>query len=339
MVLTISELRDRLLASCLDRIASSIEHFQNSQTSDPVRGTREIGDCLSALGTGIELLLKSMLFNHDWRLIFTKPSTASETLLFSGDFSSVYYPRARKLLLDHGIATIPDSVDSCFHLLHDYRNKQTHFILVDSYLTIQPVVNDALAGVAHILASRNYPVRDEASDKNLISTDRVLEDISMMKGQYDHNLELAKKRATDASIDWKTLKFCPACRSPFLEIEGLLGQCHCYFCGYASTPEKAAEDCAANEMGDSALSFAMDGAAFPVYDCPSCGDSDVFTCCTNQSGNKVWLCFSCGKEYSMDEIGICSDCGEPFEIDERLRGVDEVPFVCPSCAEYRMHRE
>lgn len=339
MALSISELGDRLLESCLDRIECSIEHFQNSQTDEHVRATREIGDCLSALGTGIELLLKSMLFNHDWRLIFVKPNIASESSLFSGVFKSVYYPQARKLLANNSIATIPDSVDSCFELLHDYRNKQTHFILVDSYLTIQPVVNDALAGVAHILASQDYPVRSEASDENLVSIDRVLEEISLMKSRYEDNLDQAKKRAADDSIDWDTLKVCPACHSPFLEIADRHGQCHCYFCGYTATPQKAAEDCVSNEIGDSALSFAMDGAAFPVYDCPSCGDVDVFACCTNQHGKRVWLCFSCGQKYSMDEIGICDDCGEPFLIDKRIPGYDEVPFICPSCVAYRMNKE
>lgn len=111
---------------------------------------------------------------------------------------------------------------------------------------------------------------------------------------------------------------CPDCSVQALKPGDLV---RCSSCGYAKTPEKAAEDYATRMLGTSPYDVVKEGATWPVRNCPECDDEESLIDLGAHLRRQRYICLHCGE--SFDELDECGECGLLFRPNERLVGIHD----------------
>lgn len=176
--------------------------------------------------TAIELLLKAIIFHHDWRLIFEKPRDANINSINTGEFNSIHLSKCTSLINTTCIFQIEQRYVSQIDFIRKERNKLVHcknddfendaieFISkgIDVYLEIY---NDFITSIG-------MPNNLAEIDFSLIKIDKYVQ-IRLISMQY----RLKKMRRPESVL----LHKCPQC-----DINSLVFKnedyVHCLFCNY-----------------------------------------------------------------------------------------------------------
>ncbi len=79
-----------------------------------------------------------------------------------------------------------------------------------------------------------------------------------------------------------------------------------------------------NELGINAYRCGKEGAEFPVYECPECGEEQL----VHNAEENTFHCFCCDTDFAKGELEFCSRCGALIKNNEL--------GVCPACIEKMM---
>lgn len=88
-----------------------------------------------------------------------------------------------------------------------------------------------------------------------------------------------------------------------------------------------AADFVENELGISAYRCGKEGVAFPVYECPDCGEEQL----AYNADTQRYHCFACDANFNDGELSFCSECGRIMKSNET--------DLCPDCIAYKLEED
>lgn len=306
-----------LLENGLDFVTSGLEHILSDNSP------HQLKYAILHLSAGTELLLKEVLKNEHWSLIFENANSAKFDLLNTGEFKSVDFETLLIRLTNVCEIELSEKEKSILRQLKKLRNKIEHFEFNENVKAIKSLSSKVLCLILSFINS-NFDFKSLSSTSQDY-VERLREALAKFKefanlraAQIKSDLELAQK-------DFK-IESCPLCRqSAFVLNEPL----ECLFCGYSDEPQKVAILYAENILGESSYICMTDGGDFPVIDCIHCDEIDTFVA----KGSEGYVCFNCFETNQNDDLKSCNECGQIFESDIK-DGLD----ICEYCAEYLFNK-
>ena len=333
-----------MLENGLDFVLDAIHRLEIAEQNniDDHEKEKQLKYSLLHISSGIELILKSRLFNEHWTYIFSDMNKANKNDLNNGSLRSVesndVIERLQRLC---GIG-LSDNDKRELKNLREMRNRIEHFQLSgNSIFQIEARVNKSIHIIMEFIKEhyegfyyRNGISGDKdgeikklsAGEEELIR--QISQSASKLKKHYEDAINMAR-----ASIEalLEELVMCPQCNEEFLWCgRPNEGNSKCLFCGYEREGKEVAEEYINNVLGINEYETVKHGGEYPLYECFECGkDSLIYDerLCKYQ-------CFSCGTHYDKERIGRCIECGCLYTISLSNEDID----LCPSCMDYKFHR-
>jgi ribosomal protein L37E len=287
-----------LLENGLDFLASAGEHLRGKPSQ------RELKYALLHLASGIELVLKERLRQHDPALLYQRPEKFDATDFAAGKFQSANAEETIKRLVDLAGVSISDADRTQLYRLREKRNRVEHF-------SFQDTVEGVLATTARLLGFALDFIASELDSDSLTSdaTEElhgIREALPELEAFVSERWKRISKDVTNATT---AVVACARCgeKASFLN-----GGARCRFCGYAVAAKEGAEEYAHAVVGASHYQTVHDGEAWVVSTCPDCeretlvdqrarGDSEP---------SARWVCFGCGRKWPEDGLWSCAICGQ-----------------------------
>jgi hypothetical protein len=90
--------RVKLAHNLLDNASDTIHQVAEEIVRDHTYDTQSLKTSLSLVQNALEYMLKFKLAWKDWRLVIMEPKAMTDALIQSGDFKTITFEDARKLL-------------------------------------------------------------------------------------------------------------------------------------------------------------------------------------------------------------------------------------------------
>jgi len=296
-----------LLENGLDFIDNSVKSILESKKASDLKYS------ILHISSGIELVLKEILRNEHWSLIFENVDKADYSRLISGDFQSVTFDKIIERLVK--IANIEISNQNRKHIstIKKKRNKIEHFEFKDNDLAIKSNVSKALSSIIEII-NENIKIDDYSNTSQKLYKDilkksaKFNEFTSTINSRIGEDLALLNKRNI-VLID------CPDCFQHTLPLDGSLT---CLFCGYSDTSENIASAFAINILDYNSYYAYKYGGEDPVKSCPDCKTETLIF------KDNLVFCINCDRSWDEGDLNLCDDCQEYFEGDNDIG-------ICSGC--------
>lgn len=296
----------------LDFISKSIETVDKPD--------EDLKYSLINLHAGTQLLLKEILYQEHWSLIFQNIETSDKDKLKSGDFVSVNHDTLIKRLQKIGGIEFDEHLLDKMDWLRKERNKAEHYHFV--------VSADVLKSNIVKLFTYLIPfIKSELIKTGYISSEdeRFLE-IQEYLNEFDEyvngRLELLQNLLKVVEVVLK----CPVCNQETVEFTDET-DAYCHFCdkNIENFPELYIESFV------DTYSHLMDGGEDPLYECPEC-DLETFLCLDGYQ----YVCLTCGVKPTQNDLTTCTGprCNEKF-IYRRYSDDNEYEVhFCDVCMDY-----
>lgn len=305
-----------LIENGLDFVSSGVEHILKDKSPHLLKYA------ILHLSAGTELLLKEILKNEHWSLIFENPNNAKYELLTAGEFKSVDFETLLTRLINISEIEMSEKDISILRQLRKLRNKIEHFEFNQNTKAIKSLSSKVLCLLLNFI-NENFDT-SKLSDTSKEYVEKLRSDAIKFK-------EFATLRTAQIKTDLITaqkkynLESCPLCRQAALVLNDDL---QCLFCGYADEAEKVAELYAENILGESRYICMTDGGEFPVIECIHCGE-ETFV----DKGVDGYVCFSCFETNQDSDLKSCTYCGQLFE------SRDDESEMCEYCVDYLINKD
>ncbi|GEN58073.1 hypothetical protein GCM10012290_07700 [Halolactibacillus alkaliphilus] len=267
------------------------------------------------LHAGIQLLLKELLFQEHWSLIFQKIEQAKKERLISGDFVSVNYETLIQRLKNIAEIQLDDRLIEELELLRKDRNKieHYHFVVTPDILKSR-IVNILTYFIPFLKAEM---VEEGLVDSNDESYTQIIEHLNEFEDYINERMLLLKERLGQIDIILK----CPVCYREAVEFNDET-DVFCHFCNenISSFKERYIENFV------DTYSYVKDGGENPLHECPDCG-MDTFICLDGYQ----YICLTCGIKPTQDVITTCD--GPRCNGEIVYREEDGASF-CEYCMDY-----
>lgn len=306
-----------IIENGLDFVTSGIEHILKDKSPNQLKYA------ILHLSAGTELLLKELLKNEHWSLIFENPNSAKYELLKTGEFKSVDFETLITRLVNICDIQLSEKDISILKQLKKLRNKIEHFEFNENPRAIKSLASKVLCLLLHFI-NEYFDVK---SLSNTAQDDIEKLRIAITKFKEFANLRTAQiKKQIDSAQKKYKIESCPLCRQAAFVLNDDLT---CLFCGFSDKPEEIARLYAENILGESYFLCVKDGGEFPVIDCIHCDGTDTFV----DKGIDGYVCFNCFETNQSSELKSCNQCGQLFEGE-----IDDID-LCEYCIEYLFNKD
>lgn len=305
-----------LIENGLDFVSSGVEHILKDDSPHLLKYA------ILHLSAGTELLLKEVLKNEHWSLIFENPNSAKYELLTTGEFKSVDFETLITRLINISDIELSEKDISILRQLKKLRNKIEHFEFNQNAKAIKSLSSKVLCLLINFINENFETSKLSNSSKEYV--EKLRSDAIKFK-------EFAKLRTAQIKTELSTaqkkygIESCPSCRQAALILNEDL---QCLFCGYTDEAGKVAELYAENILGESRYICMTDGGEFPVIECIHCGE-DTFV----DKGTNGYVCFSCFETNQVTDLKSCTYCGQLFE------SRDDKSDICEYCIDYLVNKD
>ncbi len=289
------EISLNLLENGLDFIDNSLDSILSSNDKHALKYS------VLHISAGIELVLKEILMQEHWSLVFEKVDLASDSKLKSGDFISVTFDTTIKRLENIVGVKIDKAAKDKFDEIRKIRNKIEHFSFSENDKALKSIVSDVLYHILDI-TSNNVDV-ELYSDYTQTLFNSIMKKASNFERCVNLIYESIKDRLRELSEEGVDIVKCPTC---FKNTFPLSENNTCLFCGYTDTPENVARAYIENVLGISEFLEVKDGGEFPLTDCSECDKHSLVM--TDDS----CICFSCSTKRPRSDYDYCNYCNAPF---------------------------
>lgn len=248
---------------------------------------------------GIEIILKALVFDGQWELIFTEPGDAELQALKSGSGRTIGCDQAIKRLTTLLNRSLPPST-AHFKKLQRHRNKLVHFyhpgLFTEREKTqVATDLANAWAALREVQQHQSFGlVFNKHADKFRDLEGRLL--------LVDTFLDQQAQQIRSAHKEPHTLRKCPACKRATFNGE-------CSLCCYAEPSHR--DICKGEHPAD-------------TLDCPQCGGPDTII----RFGENV-RCKNCGKTF--EKVIICEYCQVPFVQRTQAKSDADIGSFCYGC--------
>lgn len=307
-----------LLENGLDFIDNSLESVLTTQEPQKLKYA------VLHISAGIELVLKEILRQEHWSLLFENINGADYKHLRSGDFISVSFASILKRLEGIVGANITDNQKKHFNSLRTKRNKIEHFAFKESSNALKSTISKALTDIIDII-NENIDTQNTSDEAQIL-----YKSIRKESAKFIEFVDLVRAKLKDTLIELNRRKVkiidCPECLQDLFPLDG---NYTCLFCGYTDTPERIAELYADNILNYNSYYAYKFGEDCPIKSCPSCENETLII------DNNSAFCITCDSHWELDKLSYCSDCGELYIVPKDKHSDYG---VCPDCWEYKVNR-
>ncbi|MFG6497287.1 hypothetical protein P8610_18130 [Fictibacillus sp. UD] len=271
------------------------------------------------LHAGIQLLLKEMLYQEHWSLIFQNVETADKNKLKSGDFISVNQDTLIKRLQKISGIEFDEQLLEKMDWLRKERNKTEHYHFV--------VTADVLKSNIVKLFTYFIPfIKTEMIETGYISSDderfyEIQDYLNEFDEYVSERLELIQSLLSNKEI----ILQCPICNQETIEFTDET-DAFCYFC------DKKIENFTEQYIDSfvDTYSHVMDGGEDPLNECPEC-ELETFLCLDEYQ----YVCLTCGVKPTQDDLTTCN--GPRCNGKLIYRRDEDVADFCGYCTDYFKH--
>ena len=286
-----------LLENGLDFLVSAVEHLSGEPSH------RDLKYALLHLASGIELVLKERLRQHDPAQLYERPDTFDAADFAAGNFKSATATQTVKRLVDVAAVSISDSDRTQLQLLRDKRNRVEHFGFDDTTEAVSAITGRTLGFALDFIAAEV----DSAtlSAEAIAELEAIREALPQLRAFVVDRWKRIGRQVQDAT---STVVACAGCGE---EASVLDDGATCLFCGYAVGAEDGADQYAHVVVGASHYEYVHDGIEWVVSTCPQCErETLVDQGVTGDAEPGVrWVCFGCGEYWSEESLWPCDSCG------------------------------
>lgn len=269
------------------------------------------------LHAGIQLLLKELLYQEHWSLIFNDIKKVDKKKLKSGDFASVGHEelvsRLEKIVGIEFNKELAEKLD----WLRKERNKVEHYQFV---VTVGFLKSNIAILLMHLIPF----IREHLVETGLLdSDDNRLTEIKDYLREFDDYVKEKMEQIEPILETIDRVFKCPECLQRSVEFEDSIA--HCYFC------DENIEDFGEKYI-DTVINRAWemhDGGSDPVFECTEC-EMEKMIYLDKES---LYLCLECGAEIQEHEVTTCTGpaCTGSALVYQRYG--DELEF-CHHCIDY-----
>ena len=296
-----------LLENAMDYISDATERL-NAEELKPV----DLKYIILHLFGGICLLLKQLLAEEHWSLIFNDINSASKVKLKHGNFVSVNFDSTCKRLKEIREFNIERNDLKYLHKLRKYRNQIEHYSVNVSKTQVIPIIFECCNFALEVIKKFEIHLKNEIQgDYN-----RIESNVSTLNEFVKSRNKRISGKIKSLEKEDITILPCPICMQTALPLTGQ--ETSCLFCHEKLSPNELLEAWESLNLTDSIEDTSWDTNCFL---CDTCGENAVVSL-----DNKFdWICLFCAIKYKDFEIKPCSHCGQEF-----LNQV-EVITPCPYC--------
>lgn len=301
----------QMVENGLNFIAKSIETIEKSD--------EDLKYSIINLHAGIQLLLKEILFQEHWSLIFQKIENAEKGKLRTGDFVTVNHDTLIQRLQNICEIQFEKQLLDDINWLRKERNKIEHYHLV--------VNLDVLKSNIVRLFTYLIPfLKSEMIEPGYISPeDERLSEITEYLNEFDEYIKSRLKLIEDKVSKAKTVLQCPACQNETVEFLDET-DAFCHFCD--SQIENFTSQYIDNFID--VYSYIKDGGESPLMECPECVQETFLYLDEDQ-----YICLTCGIYLSQDDITSCD--GPRCNGKLVYRRYEDSTNFCSICMDYFQH--
>lgn len=307
-----------LLENGLDFLVSAVEHLSGEPSH------RDLKYALLHLASGIELVLKERLRQHDPAQLYERPDKFDAADFAAGNFKSATATQTVKRLVDLAAVSISDSDRTQLQLLRDKRNRVEHFGFDDTAEAVSAITGRTLGFALDFIAAE----LDSAtlSAKAIAELEAIRKALPQLRAFVADRWQRIAKEVQDTTT---TVVACAGCTE---EASVLDDGATCLFCGYAVAAEEAADQYAHGVLGASHYEYVHDGTEWVVSTCPQCERATLVDqgAATDMRAGARWVCFGCGEYWPEDSLWPCDFCGGLIPAGEGEM------TVCGDCFRYRV---
>ncbi|QHZ51844.1 hypothetical protein ERICV_02722 [Paenibacillus larvae subsp. larvae] len=301
----------QMVENGLDFIAKSVETVEKSD--------EDLKYSIINLHAGIQLLLKEILFQEHWSLIFQKIETADKDRLRSGDFVSVNHATLIQRLQNICEIEFEKQLLDDINWLRKERNKIEHYHLV--------VNLDVLKSKIVRLFSYLIPfIKTEMIEPGYITSDNErLSEIIEYLNEFDEYVKSRLQLIEDKVSKAQRVLQCPACYNETVEFVDET-DAFCHFC------DEQIERFTTRYIDNfiDVYSQIIDGGESPLMECPEC-DQETFV----NLNEDQYICLTCGINLSQDDITSCD--GPRCNGKLVYRKYEDSANFCNICLDYFQH--
>ena len=309
-----------MLENGLDFLASAVEHLRGEA------GQRELKYAVLHLASGIELVLKARLHQHDPAQLYQNPAKFDKADYATGDFTG---PKTEAIL--QRLATAGVRVDAADKTqlvqLRKKRNRAEHFHLDDTAAAISAIVARTLGFALDFIA------REIDAGALSHTASSQLDGIRAALPQLQHFVAHRHESIADALADVRTATVeCPYCGQKTSVLDD---GATCLFCAATTTAEEAADQYAHLVLGESHYKSAKQGIDWVVSSCPEC-EADAFIdmgATDDVQPRDRWVCFDCGNAWPDGSFRQCDRC------DKLIPAGEDESSICEECFSALVEKE
>jgi len=286
----------------LSLIENSFDYLDNSIIYAKATENRAWKYALLNLASAIELMMKAVLEQEHWSLLFEDIKKANKDSLAQGNIKSVNFETAIERIKSIVGVSFSPTDEKYIEKIRQQRNRITHFSVE---LHIEEVKSVVAKGIGiFIKLYKQIETADIVEDK--------LHDINieLMGFQKYVKLRLAEIEKEISDMERPSIFLtCPSCLQETIVIDKKYDELSCKFCGEVFSYKDMA-------------SFASDGYFGP---CPECSNG-ALAYLSNVSILGEYICTKCGFTGENNYNVVCDSCGNTFW-DEN----GGINYLCEAC--------
>lgn len=285
-----------LIENSFDFLESSIKYSNGTEN-------RDWKYALLNLSSAIELMMKAVLEQEHWSLLFEDIKKANKDILGQGDFKSVNFDTAIERIKSIVGVNFSPSDEKYIVKIRQKRNRITHFSVE---LHIEEVKSIVSKGISIFV--RLY--------KEIDTSENVEGKLHYINTELLGFQKYVKLRLAEIEKEISGMKrpdiflTCPSCLQETIVVDKKLDELCCKFCG----AEFSYKDMA---------SYASGGYSGP---CPACSNG-ALACLAQTSESGEYICTKCNFTSEENYNVVCSSC-ENIYWDEDGGGEN---YLCEAC--------
>jgi hypothetical protein len=272
------------------------------------------------LHAGIQLLLKEILYQEHWSLIFQKTESAKQEHLLTGELNSVNHETLIQRLKNISQLEFDKKLLDKMEWLKKERNKAEHYQFVVSSDVLKSNIVQLLTYLVPFLKSAMIEKGFFSSDDDRFS--QIKDYLHTFDAYVSERLKLIEDDINAISVPLQ----CPVCNQETVDFTDET-DAFCHFCD--ENLDGFTEEYIYHFVDR--YSSIKDGGEDPLMECPSC-DFETFI---SLDGHQ-YICLSCGVKPTQEDITTCSGpvCAEKI-VYRRQGSEDEYePSFCELCLDY-----
>ena len=268
---------------------------------------------------GIELLLKAILIDEHWTLLFSNIDKCTPQKYENGDFHSVGYDDTVKRIENCCSVIIERKTKESIDSLRKIRNRYIHFHCGLSKAAILNIQYKTWHYLFLLMKGLNDVFNEEIIKRFQDLEDKMLENEEFIESRFEEVKPELKSIKQKGNIVY----YCPWCERESIYFDEDNATWNCLVCAREYRPGDLADYIYQIEY------HPKHNPEFQLGVCADCGEETVVPIINmGVDEEDEYICLDCAITWEFSERSVCSRCGREYYGEEFETG------ICSDCFEY-----